>query len=128
MRDLGAFPGRHTRAGAINDRGQVLGVAGYPYKASQYDDYGPGDTVFVWDNGQVEVVAVTRILGLWLTPDGTVVLSTDVDHEPRAFVWEAGILTDLGAGVWGVWLNGVNSRGEIVGSRGGMPTLWRKKQ
>jgi probable HAF family extracellular repeat protein len=124
MRDLGGFPDRHTRAVAINDQGRVLGVAGYPYKASQYDYYGPGDTVFVWDNGQVNIVTTTRILGLWLTPNGTVVGSTDVDHEPRAFVWEAGVLTDLGPRSW---VNGVNSRGEMVGWRDNMPTLWRRK-
>lgn len=124
LRELGAFPGQHTRAVAINDHGRVLGVAGYPYKASQYDYYGPGDTVFVWDNGQVEIVTTTRIIQLWLTPNGTVVGSTDVDHEQRAFVWEAGVLTDLGPTSW---VNGVNSHGEIVGWRGDMPTLWRRK-
>jgi probable HAF family extracellular repeat protein len=124
LRELDAFPGQHTRAVAINDHGRVLGVAGYPYKASQYDYYGPGDTVFVWDNGQVDIVTTTRIIQLWLTPNGTVVGSTDVDHEQRAFVWEAGVLTDLGPRSW---VNGVNSHGEIVGWRGDMPTLWRRK-
>ena len=124
LRELGAFPGHNTRAVAINDQGRVLGVAGYPYKASQYDYYGPGDTVFVWDNGQVDIVTTTRIMDLWLTPNGTVVGSTDVDHEPRAFIWEAGVLTDLGPRSW---VNGVNSHGEMVGWRGDMPTLWRRK-
>jgi probable HAF family extracellular repeat protein len=124
LRDLDAFTGQNTRAVAINDQGRVLGVAGYPYNASRYDYYGPGDTVFVWDNGQVDIVTTTRIVGLWLTPSGTVVGSTDVEHESRAFVWEAGVLTDLGPRSW---VNGVNSHGEIVGWRGDMPTLWRRK-
>jgi len=124
LRDLDAFPGRDTRAMAINDQGRVLGVAGYPYKASQYDYYGPGDTVFVWDNGQMQIVTTTRIMGLWLTPNGTVVGNTDVDHERRAFVWEAGVLTDLGH--WST-VSDVNSRGDMVGRRGDMPMLWRRK-
>jgi probable HAF family extracellular repeat protein len=124
LRELGAFPGQETRAVAINDHGRVLGIAGYPYKASQYDYYGPGDTVFVWDNGQVQIVTTTRIQHLWLTPNGTVVGSTDVDHEQRAFIWEAGVLTDLGPRSW---VNDVNSRGELVGWLGDMPMLWRKR-
>ena len=124
MRELDAFPGHYTRAVAINDQGRVLGVAGWPYKASRYDYYGPGDTVFVWDNGQAQIVTTTRIMGLWLRPNGTVIGNTDVEHEPRAFVWEAGVLTDLGPRSW---VNGVNSHGDMVGRRGDMPMLWRKK-
>jgi probable HAF family extracellular repeat protein len=124
MRELDAFPGQETRAMAINDQGRVLGVAGYPSKASQYDYYGPGDTVFVWDNGQATIVTTTRIMRLWLTPNGTVIGNTDVDHEPHAFVWEAGVLTDFGP--W-TSVSDVNSHGDMVGRRGDMPMLWRKK-
>lgn len=124
LHELGAFPGQDTRAVAIDDHGRILGIAGYPNKAGQYDYYGPGDTVFVWDNGQVQVVTTTRIIGLWLTPNGTVVGRTDVDHEQRAFIWEDGVLTDLGPRSW---VNDVNSHGEIVGWRDDMPMLWRRK-
>jgi hypothetical protein len=47
-----------------------------------------------------------------------------VDHEPHAFVWEAGVLTDFGP--W-TSVSGVNSHGDMVGRRGDMPMLWRKK-
>jgi probable HAF family extracellular repeat protein len=117
MRDLGAFPGHNTRALAINDHGQVLATAA--------DEYSDPDTVFVWDNDQVQVVTTTAVGGrLWLGPNGEVVGMMGVgDTEPHAFIWQAGALTDLGRG----YVNGYNNRGEIVGARGNMPTLWRRK-
>jgi probable HAF family extracellular repeat protein len=125
MRDLGVFPGHSTRALAINDHGQVLGAVGDAgWRRTQRDDFSARDTIFLWDNDRLDVVTTATIVQLWLTPDGTVVGTTLVEHEAHAFVWEAGVLTDLGPRSW---VNDVNSHGEMVGWRGDMPTLWRRK-
>jgi probable HAF family extracellular repeat protein len=124
MRDLGAFPGHYTTALAINDRGQVLGTVGRW-----------SDTTFFWDNGHAQIVATrTRAPDVcnWLTcrsptlgPNGEVLGSTLVasDNVPHAFMWQAGHLTDLGRGA----ALTVDSRGEIIGMRGTLATVWRRK-
>ena len=121
MRDLGAFPGHNTAALAINDRGQILGAVG---PAFYYWDY--WGTTFVWDNGHVQTLGSQVVSDPVLGPNGEVVGSTIVsgDHMPHAFIWQAGYLTDLGRGLPAA----MNSRGEIVGTRGSIPTLWRRKQ
>ncbi|MFN2570392.1 MAG: hypothetical protein ABR537_02095 [Gemmatimonadales bacterium] len=103
MRDLGPFPGQNTNALAINDRGQVLGTV----------DRGP---TFVWKNGETQIVPFD---GSLLGPNGEVVGTRD----GHIFIWEAGQVTDLGEGS----PIAMNSRGEIIGTRGALPTLWRKK-
>jgi len=113
MRDLGVFPGHYTTPLAINDRRQVIGIVG----TARYD------STFFWDNGGVQLVTTTAVDRPDLGPNGEVVGTMRVGGEERAFVWQAGVLTDLGPGS----ATDINSRGEIVGSRGNMPTLWRKK-
>lgn len=113
MRDLGVFPGHHTIALAINDRRQVIGIVG----AAHYD------STFFWDNGRVQLVTTTAVDRPDLGPNGEVVGTMLVGGEAHAFVWQAGVLTDLGPGS----ASDINSRGEIVGRRGNMPTLWRRK-
>jgi probable HAF family extracellular repeat protein len=117
MRDLGAFPGHYTGALAINDRGQILGVLGRTYSSH--------DTIFVWDNGHAQIVAPrTEWPGPVLGPNGEVVGSlTASDGSQHAFIWEAGQLTDLGRGS----AVGVDGRGDVIGNRGSLPTIWRKK-
>ena len=63
-----------------------------------------------------------RVLG----PNGEVVGTMVVagDTVPHAFIWQAGHLTDLGQGS----PIAINSRGEIIGTRGWIPILWRKKR
>jgi len=125
MRDLGAFPGHYTTARAINDRGQVLGTVGRW-----------SDTTFFWENGHAQIVATrTRApdhVCSWLTcrsptlgPNGEVLGSTLVagDDVPHAFIWQAGHLTDLGRGA----ALTVDSRGQIIGMRGLLATVWRRK-
>jgi probable HAF family extracellular repeat protein len=103
MRDLGPFPGQNTNALAINDRGQVLGTV----------ERGP---TFLWENGETQIVPFD---GSLLGPNGEVVGTRD----GHIFIWEAGQVTDLGEGS----PIAMNSRGEIIGTRGALPTLWRKK-
>ena len=107
MRDLGVFPGHSTTAVAINDRGQVLGTVG---------NYLP-DTTFLWENGQAQIVPFpASILG----PNGEVVGA----RGGHVLIWEAGQVTDLGEGS----PVAMNSRGDIIGTRGALPTLWRRKR
>jgi len=111
MRDLGVFPGKFTRAWAINDRGQVLGTVGPGY-------YTSSDTTFIWENGQARILPfrASSLLG----PNGEVVGSRD----GHIFIWEEGHVTDLGEGS----PIAMNGRGDIIGTRGALPTLWRKKR
>jgi probable HAF family extracellular repeat protein len=118
MRDLGVFPGHYTQALTINDRGQVLGIVGHTYGR---------DTTFFWDDGHVQIIVPNAqrpspVLG----PNGEVIGAMIVagDSVAHAFFWQGGQLTDLGRGT----AVAVNSRGEILGSRGFIPTLWRKKR
>jgi uncharacterized membrane protein len=126
MRDLGAFPGHNTAALAINDRGQILGGLGrsYPYP----------DTTFVWENGHTQIVMINQVWpshALGFNPaqvlgfNGEVVGSMLVagDRQPHAFIWQAGHVTDLGRGL----VIAMNSRGDIIGIRGNLPMLWRRK-
>jgi probable HAF family extracellular repeat protein len=117
MRDLGVFPGQSTQALAINDRGQILGIA---------------DTVtFLWENGAAQVITGPQHEGGGLlSGDGRVVGTIRLnDHLLHTFVWEAGQFTDLGEGM----PIAVNSRGDIIGTwyhqdGGYQAILWRKKR
>jgi probable HAF family extracellular repeat protein len=121
MRDLGVFPGHTTAAWQINDRGQVIGSVGSAYLGFE----GRTDTTFFWDAGHVQIVVTATRSMPTLTPNGKVLGSMRVagDSLPHAFIWQAGYLTDLGRGV----ALTINSRGEIIGRRGVLGTLWRKK-
>ena len=88
---------------AINDREQVLGTV----------ERGP---TFLWENGKTQIVPFD---GSLLGPNGEVVGTRD----GHVFIWEAGQETDLGEGS----PIAMNNRGEIIGTRGALPTLWRKR-
>ena len=109
MRDLGVFPGHAMTASAINDRGQVLGTV---WLGTTYQS----DTTFLWENGAAQILPFD---GSLLGPNGEVVGTRD----GHIFIWEAGQATDLGEGA----LIAMNNRGEIIGTRGALPTLWRKR-
>jgi uncharacterized membrane protein len=115
MRDLDVFPGHSTLALAINDRGQILGTVG--------TGYAPKDTVFLWHDDQTQIVTTTAVDRPHLGPNGEVAGTMLVAGEEHAYVWQAGVMTDLGPGE----AVAINNRSEIVGRRGNMPTLWRRK-
>src|SRR5208283_277473 len=122
--DLGNLGGQTGQAGGniaygINNQGQVVGNSDLP-----------GDTTFhafLWNkktvmqdlgtlSGDVASVSIS------INDAGTVVgASLDANFNPRAFLWENGVMTDLNTLIAGnsplYLLTGcsINSRGEIVG-------------
>jgi len=121
--DLGNLGGQTGAAGGniaydINNQGQVVGVSDLP-----------GDTTFnafLWTksagmqdlgtlSGDIASVSIS------INDGGSVVgLSLDADFNPRAFLWQNGVMTDLNTLVSNsplYLLSGcsINSRGEITG-------------
>jgi probable HAF family extracellular repeat protein len=110
MRDLDAYPGQPTSAVAINDRGQILGM-------------GPSGW-FVWDRGTVRTVNANRAYAWAFGAHGEVVGDmVGADDKVHAFIWQDGVLTDLGPGT----ARAINDRGDIIGARGGASgVVWSK--
>jgi probable HAF family extracellular repeat protein len=101
-------------AGAINARGQVLGVC----------RKGELTHPFLWDGRTVSPIGGTngpaKFEASAVNDRGQVVgyrwtKESPMHAEPvdqRAFVWQRGKLTDLGPG----WANAINNRGDVVGA------------
>jgi probable HAF family extracellular repeat protein len=116
MHDLGVFEGHTTSAIAINDRGQILFVVGAPNLG-----------VFVWDNGGVQRVGPIglTVWGRALGENGQVVGEMQKsDGVVHAFVWDAGVLTDLGPGS----ATAINAQGDVIGTDGLRGMFWRRKR
>jgi probable HAF family extracellular repeat protein len=122
--DLGNLGGKTGRAGGniaydINDQGQVVGNSDLPGDATFH--------AFLWTkrtgmqdlgtlSGDVASVSIS------INDAGSVVgASLDANFNPRAFLWEKGLMTDLNTLIAGdsplYLLTGcsINSRGEITG-------------
>ena len=115
MRDLGTLRGESSHALAVNERGQVVGVASTK----------TGSHPFLWSGGRMrdlgslggpnsEAKAVNergQVVGASDTParDGK---GNPVRH---AFVWENGKLTDLGTLGGSSEAVAINERGQIIG-------------
>jgi probable HAF family extracellular repeat protein len=122
--DLGNLGGETGQAGgniayAINNQGQVVGNSDLP-----------GDTTFhafLWTRrtGMQDLGALSGDVAstsISINDAGWVVgLSLDANSQPRAFLWEKGLMTDLNTLIAGdsplYLLSGcsINSRGEITG-------------
>ncbi len=122
--DLGNLGGQTGQAGGnaaydVNNRGEVVGGSDLP-----------GDTTFhafLWTRktGMQDLGTLSGDLasnGISINDGGSVVgVSLDVNFNPRAFLWEKGLMTDLNTLVAGdsplYLLTGcsINSRGEITG-------------
>ena len=130
MQDMGTLGFSGSEAVALNQRGQVAGNLTRPYESH----------AFLWDSG------VTTMLDDGLSSHETVVHDMNdqgqvvgrmkverQNGEDRfhAFLWEDGRLYDLGAlGSESQYANSsataINARGDIVGTSGIHPVLWRR--
>ncbi len=122
--DLGNLGGPTGQAGgnaaySVNNRGEVVGGSDLP-----------GDTTFhafLWTRktGMQDLGTLSGDVasnGISINDAGSVVgLSLDASFNPRAFVWENGVMTDLntliagGAPLYLLTGCSINSRGEITG-------------
>jgi probable HAF family extracellular repeat protein len=113
MLNLGTLPGAtSTEAGAINDRGQVVGNSGA---------YGVFQHAFLWQDGTMldlgtlggsfsyasDINNRGQVTGVADTPSG----------EIHAFLWD-GVMTDLGTvpASMSTYARSINNRGQIVGT------------
>jgi probable HAF family extracellular repeat protein len=142
MRALPTLGGNNGQASAINNRGQIVGMAedgtvdsscptGTPYSGTQLP--------VLWENGKPQALPTgsdTDGFALWINDYGQAVGYTgSCGAMGHAVVWENGTVTkleDLGNGNGGL-AYGNNDRGQIVGSvfvdPGGFPiryaALWQ---
>jgi len=109
IQEINVAPGQPTQGALINNRGQVI-------------VYAP-DGFYVWDNGSVQRAGTLggsfALVHQW-TDDGIAIgWSYTADGGQHAFVWQAGRMTDLGAGPAGgqyAEAISISPHGEILGS------------
>lgn len=137
---LGTLPGYpRTFASAINDRGQIAGrvdnttdgaIMVFDYHAVLWDrgkrhDLGAPDGFAISEanglNNNGEVVGDATDSGH--LPDMSFPEAVEA-HQPHAFLYSHGTMTDLGKGV----AHGINDKGQIVGGSGVEAVLWQGGQ
>src|SRR5439155_703873 len=118
IEDLGTLPGdESSRATAINDAGQIVGVSGSCTDLSR---------AFFWDNGTMtdlgSLPGTIRTYAWAINDAGQVAGSSGsrTEGEVSGFRWEGGVLTDLGGlgGPGDAYTGGygINSGGQVVGA------------
>lgn len=115
--DLGTLGGKSSGASAINDIGQVVGAADMP----TYGNW----RGFIWDfaNGMYNLGNLNgpswcNSSAYDINNAGQVVGDTDTsDYRNHAFLWESGIMTDLGGTFGGEYSTArfINNSGQVVG-------------
>ncbi len=118
--DLGNFGGvMNNYAGAINDRGQVVGTLDLAGDATGH--------AFLWQDGEMTDLGMLpgdfSSAAFGINDKGQVVgISCDQSGNCRAFLWQDGVMTDLntlvstGSSLFLVYGADINDRGEIVGA------------
>jgi probable HAF family extracellular repeat protein len=110
MRDLGTLPGRiESGATDINDLGQVVGWSSTAWGSKRH-----ANSVFLYDKGHMRNLGIpTDYGGAAINNRGMVVTGK--------YLSRAGVVTRVQH--WSP--NGLNDRGQIVGSTGYTPVLWQ---
>ena len=127
MIDLGSLGGVWGSAGALNNRGQVIGVSSLG--ADPGACFGTGNPAnchpFLWDDGKLIDLFTSTIGGNPITAEaingaGEVVGTASFPNGApggEAYLWKDGVLTDLGTltGDFQSVALAINSRGQVVG-------------
>ena len=116
MVELGTLGGHHSRAHAINDRGEIVGVS------STWDS----TRAFLWRDGHMTDLGTLggrHSVAMDINNRSEIVgWSQTADGSSHAFLWRDGQMTDLGtldgAGGYST-ANAINDYGVIVGDNGG---------
>ena len=135
MTDLGTLGGDHSDAQGINDLGQVVG-------------WGPtdaGDHAFLWGAGATTDLGTLdgdtasqaysiniggQVVGASSRGRAIGVINGTISDPQRAFLWQNGVMTDLGT-IGGRWseARGINDCGQVVGTiyddDGELAFLWQ---
>lgn len=121
MQDLGTLEdGTESGAGAINDRGQIVG-ASFTNSVVNPSTGFPTLAPFLWENGRM--INLGTLGGVFGTPSGLnnrgqVVGTSDLpgDQTKHPFLWKRGRLRDLGTlGGSSGGANSINENGEVIG-------------
>ena len=115
MLDLGGFGGTVGGPSWLNNRGQVVGSSNLPGDATAHP--------FLWSEAEglkdLGSFGGDFGLGFWVNESGEAVgAATDPNGAVLAFLWKDGVMTNLGTlpGDPCSSAEGINSRGQIVGS------------
>jgi probable HAF family extracellular repeat protein len=121
MQDLGTLgDGTESGAGAINDRGQIVG-ASFTNSVVNPSTGFPTLAPFLWENGRMRNLGTLGGLSgapSGLNNKGQVVGTSNLagDQTAHPFLWERGWLRDLGTlGGSSGFANSVNENGEVIG-------------
>lgn len=124
--DLGTFAGPESAPIALNERGQVVGAA--DTKARSGEDKTPIHHGFLWQGGKmIDLGAqpgLPQSVAVAVNDSGqVVVVAQTVDdkkyaYPSRAYLWDRGSVTDVGARGKSSVALAINERGQIIGCFG----------
>jgi probable HAF family extracellular repeat protein len=101
----------------INNRGEIVGVSTTGFKPPL-----AYDRAFIWRDGAMSPLTApeTDSTANAINDGGMIVGNFTVAGVSHAFLWENGVLIDLGAG----YATDINDRGQIAGGNDSGPWIW----
>jgi probable HAF family extracellular repeat protein len=129
--DLGTFGGNESLANAVNNRGQVVGLATNAISDPlNFYGYGTQMHAFLWQDGVMRDLGTLGgpdSIAFWVNEAGQIAGISYINSIPNPlttlptmhpFLWENGTMHDLGTigGTQVFQLNGLNGLGQVVGS------------